>query len=533
MYVGVTPLLHTIRGVEQFTYRLPDDATVVVGQVVLVPWRSQQVYGVITAATKVLAFKRAKTITTVTPLILPQRYVQFLQWFAKFYAISLSHALKYALPTLPRRRPIALPKSTAVASSLANIAFTPTPSLKAVVKKLFLKSKLHTIISAADSDFVQIVRTILADKHNWPCAIIVPEEIMIAQWQVLLADYSPIAVSAHVGQVALRKAWLSMLTGQRALYLGTKRLSLFPLTEVKHIIVVHPEDPAHKQWDLNPRYHVQRLTDWLAQQAAVQTTYLSYAPRVEQYATHPLNIELLAHFKFPRMRFVAMQQQALLATQAIERLAEAQVPVVWYQRKGRNRLLVCRACSAVFTQVTLVQCSTCHSPDLQPRSLGTTSVVEHLRTLFPQRLIIEITAEHKSITIPYAEHPIIVMTSAGKHVVDWTQVDYAVIALVDHLLGLANFRAHEYAYQQLVWLRNHVPVLDIQTYVPEHPVFQALQQPWPDQWYTNTLMQRHAFYYPPAADYMMLRHTKTHEQKRLKTLVNLPADPAWIIDREL
>lgn len=518
MIIGVTPILHTIRGLEQFTYRTPADLKTHLGQVVVMPWRTRQIYGVVTALNNVEPLAQAKLIMATTRVVVGERYLRYLRWFANFYGISLSHTFKISLPPMTQRA--------------ASQSYSST-SASTTTQALLPLGGAHTMVCARWPDVQRVVKKIVRELKGQPCAMIVPTELAVTRWQTILKTYAPAVVTAKVGRKQLWQVWRAMHCGQSGLYLGTKRLSLLPLTEMKRIIVVFPEDSAQKQWDLNPRYHVQRLTAELADHYAVPVTYISYAPRLEQYAHHTINTERLRHVRLAKMRFISLEQQPALTLQVQERMQQAAVPVLWYQRKGKHRFLICRNCASVQTHTELERCPNCNSLELGMRSLGTTALVEELHRLFPARPIVEITREHKPTAIPYQQHPIIVTTSAGRDAIDWSIVDYAAVVLIDHILGLPYFRAHELAYQQLVWLRNQVLRLDVQTYVPTHPVLLAATQRWPEHWYAQTWQQRQQFYYPPAGEYIIVRHTKTKAQRVIRTMAEVPTDPAWIIDREL
>ena len=99
MYIAVTPLIHSIRGKDNFTYQTSNAAVQLhVGQLVWIPWRSAIVLGVVQQAHNVKPYVKAKNINAVTTIILPQAYQAYIAWFAQFYAISLSYAYYLSIP---------------------------------------------------------------------------------------------------------------------------------------------------------------------------------------------------------------------------------------------------------------------------------------------------------------------------------------------------------------------------------------------------------------------------------------------------
>jgi primosomal protein N' (replication factor Y) len=97
----------------------------------------------------------------------------------------------------------------------------------------------------------------------------------------------------------------------------------------------------------------------------------------------------------------------------------------------------------------------------------------------------------------FPDKTIIVGTTALFNKLDWSTIDTVIATSLDAQLTLPDYRSHETTLQQLIWLRNRVARLYIQTYAPDHPVIQALHQPYPEQWYKQTLRERKRFHYPP------------------------------------
>lgn len=517
MYIAVTPLIHSIRGKDIFTYQtISPTETVAVGQVVWIPWRNQTVLGVVRQIKAVTPLTKAKPITAATPITLPTAYQAYIAWFAEFYAVSLSHAYYLALPQ-----------------------FTPRTLTKLLAQELtFTTNTLHSSARHAATYLIQNdlhVATYIDNifkTASGPVVVVVPEIEQLKRLAVTLKLLSPKCVSSETSQPGLRAVFLQLLQAKPGLYLGTKRLSLFPLPKAQHVIMVEPEDFSHKQWGVNPRYHVYRLATYL-QEHGVSVTYLSYCPRVEQYAAHPIITELRQQPVNSNVNTIAMQQQHRLSLQVQDRLTEANVVVVWHQHKGKSDLLVCQNCSTIISDTAALRCSTCQSPALRIRGFGTTDLAQQLRELYPDRPVLEITKDQLRPMIDYSARPILVGTSSLKNAIDWSKVDYTVVVSIDYLLGLAHFRAHEIVLQQLTWLKYHSPRLDIQTYVPDHPIFTALSQSWPKNWFEQTLRERQQLHFPPASERIELRHVKTQQRKVIRNLNELPDDPHWIIDREV
>ncbi len=112
-------------------------------------------------------------------------------------------------------------------------------------------------------------------------------------------------------------------------------------------------------------------------------------------------------------------------------------------------------------------------------------------------------------------------------------MDVAIATSVDSQLAYPGFRSHEETLQQLVRLRNQVPKLYLYTHVPDHPVIQAVQQPYAAAWYQAILTERQRYHYPPAADYIKLIDSVSGAEQIVHHSKDIPTTGTdWMIDRE-
>lgn len=538
MLVSVVPVLRALPGQDRFIYAVPNKGQVVRGQVVWIPWRSRTVTGIIwTIAEPPPAFP-IKTIVSITPVVLPEPYCQFIEWFAQHYFISLSQAAKFALPNWLRQQPtVIVPLSTAQpsATKLA-INRQRLPILRQLVHDYSqsVGRTITTILYANSIDSVVIIRGLLSQGKR--LAVVVAEDYQLKQWQQWLADFNPVIVTARENRTHVVQACLSLLHKSDSLYLGTKRLSLFPLQDIDVICLLDPEEPAHKQWDLNPRYYVLTVATWYAKATAARLLCFSQAPTLEQWSRHKIDRRLCAGQSPHAVRLVDMRSEtdSLLSYPVERQCSKAQTCLLWLNRKGYGRWLVCAQCQRLATDISVVRCPTCGSQRLVLKGFGTSTLVATLQQRWPSRSIIELHKDKPTAGINYAAKPIIVTTSYGWSVIDWIQVEYCAVISIDGVLAQPEFRSHEHVWQMLVRLRNRSRTgLYIQTYVPEHPFWQSLQSFWPADWYQATAADRQRFGYPPYGERYLIRCRSSGERRLVQTANAIPHTRDWIIDREL
>lgn len=526
-FVTVAPLIRVIRGKDQFTYQT--DLELQVGELVWTPWRSRSVVGVVTEM-NVAPFARSKQIIERLNIVLPKSYWRFLQWFADYYYISLASALHAALPDFVRR-PKPYQPNDHISKLRVGIANQERLQLiQQLAVTLGQRQQSTTVLYQRLNEVAAVVLGLVKQTQSSANAraivLICPEEAQLAYWQGVLKQFNPILVEPqHTGSVRL--AWEALMRQQAKIILGTKRLSLLPLTEASQVMVLDAEHTAHKQWGHNPRYHVQRVVD--QQTAAV---YFSYAPRLEQYAQHSLQTDLLTSQYLPKLLITQPFPGQVLNETVQAQITEANSVVVWHQRTGLSRSLVCLDCKTWIPSVEATHCPQCHGQRLKLAGFGTAMLKKQLAELYPHRTVIEVTASNALPQYNATKGVIYVGTSAIFNRLPWQQIDLAVATSLDSQLAWPDFRSHEQTLQQLMWLRNHVPNLVAQTWTGEHPVLQALSEPFPASWYQRTLTDRRKLKYPPRGDYIRLMNTITKQEQVITDLSGIPAGSEWIIDRE-
>lgn len=541
MYVTVVPAVRSIRGKDEFVYSVPNDVSVSLGQVIEIPWRSQIVPGIVwESSVKKPAFQ-TKNIHTVTEIILPQSYLHWITWLSTYYYVSKSHVAKIILPDIPHR-------SRSVGSDEKYV------SRKVVISKeriqnirdaiLLLTNTtecIHTLLYARVAESMAVVRGLLSTTDQ-TLAIIVAEEYQIALWAAALQKWSPVIIHSRLSKNAMYSAWKSACTKPLRVYIGTKRLSLFPLHQFDKIIVIDPENQSHKQWDLNPRYSVPRVIEAQLQEPHQKTglVFFSQSPTVEYIASdQPVQTQLISGLPDPAVTLIDMTSerfeydQTLLSRSVIERCNLNQTFFLWLNKKGSGSFLVCKTCDELLPDISVLHCPKCHGIDLVKRGLGTTSLTALLRKQFPNRTIVELTKDTGTAVISYDDNPIIVGTTYAETQLDWQRVDTVIVVSIDNVLSQPEFRSAETTLHNLVHLRNATKNLIIQTYAPNHAVFRALSSYYPEWWYHEEIQRRKEFLLPPFGSRIWLRNTETGEEKIILTIKDIPTETTWIVDREL
>ncbi|MFA5995462.1 MAG: hypothetical protein WCW27_04095 [Patescibacteria group bacterium] len=549
MYVSVVPAIHSIRGLAGFTYVVPATQSVQVGEIVWIPWRKQIITGVVWQINITAPDFSVKTIINSTQFVLDAASLHFINWLANHYFISLSYAVKLFLPTIPKRKLSSKrPSSININNKITyQINKNQVNKVQKLVKQLLSKSSAvtkQTILYTSLAEVIGILIGLLKNSTK-RIAIIVPEEqsahILITALQ---AFTEPVLITHVMNKTQYWRAWQELFnhTSARRLFIGTKLLSLFPLHKVDIIVQLDAADSAHKQWDLNPRYHTTTVINYWSQLTRNTVLRFSLAPALEQLLTDRINTTLLDDLKDPVVILVDMTMvpkttfYGLLSPTLLEQCNSQETIFLWFNNKGTGKFLWCKNCRSLLSDFITVVCPTCHSHQLVKLGHGTTSLAKELRLAFPERVIIELTKnEPNDQTINYQAKPIIIGTSYAFTRVAWSKITKVAVISCDQMLSEPTFRAAEHTLYQLMKLRNYGQgKLIIQTYAPQHTVFLALNEHYPRAWYDNELKQRKKYQLPPfQANYLVI-NTVNKTQKIYSTASQLPLNEANIvIDREL
>ncbi|PPS45942.1 primosomal protein N' [Chroococcidiopsis sp. TS-821] len=199
------------------------------------------------------------------------------------------------------------------------------------------------------------------------------------------------------------------------------------------------------------------------------------------------------------------------------------VSLAYHQTEEKApEILRCHYCN--YAQSHPRHCPECGSPYLKFFGSGTQRVAQELTRQFPQLRIIRFDSDttrtkgaHRTLLTRFAnrEADLLVGTQMLTKGLDLPQVTLVGVVAADGLLHLADYRAAERAFQTLTQVagragRGEDPGrVILQTYSPEHPVIQAVQQHAYETFTEAELAQRAALNYPPYGRLILLRLSST------------------------
>src|SRR5688500_1135175 len=177
--------------------------------------------------------------------------------------------------------------------------------------------------------------------------------------------------------------------------------------------------------------------------------------------------------------------------------------------KGRNKL-ICHVCGTSKPLINI--CPACGSPRLALEGYGTEKIEDELIVIFPdaqiRRMDLDTTRgknnmENLIYDFENRNIDILVGTQMVTKGLDFDNVGLVGVIYADQALHYPDFRAAERLYQTLVQVsgragrKNEKGKVMIQTFQPEHPVFNDVVNNDYRSFYEREIKEREIFKYPP------------------------------------
>jgi primosomal protein N' (replication factor Y) len=425
----------------------------------------------------------------------------------------------------------------------------------------FVPWLLHGITGSGKTEvYLRLIERALAAGRQ--ALLLVPEIGLTPQLEERVAARFPRAhrVALHSGASdgARCRGFLSALSGEADIVLGT-RLSVFsPLPRLGLILVDEEHDASYKQQD-GLRYSARDLAVWRAHQRGVPVVLGSATPSLESWQqaelgryrrlalTHRAAAAAPPSVRLIDTRRIRLQDglSPILETALETRLARGEQSLVFLNRRGYAPVLACPSCGWVSdcdhcsahrvfhlaervlrchhcgTEAPVPRaCPKCGDQDLHGFGRGTQRLEERIAARFPQARVLRV--DRDSVRTPAqweavrrqigaGEVDILVGTQMLAKGHDFPRLTLVGVAGADASLFASDYRAPERLFQQLMQVAGRAgraglagEVL-IQTEFPDHPLFDSLRRHDFAGFARMELEQRAAAHFPPFGAQTVLR----------------------------
>ncbi|MFC3701152.1 primosomal protein N' [Reinekea marina] len=376
--------------------------------------------------------------------------------------------------------------------------------------------------------YLQAIRQCLQQGKR--ALVLVPEIGLtpqtLARFQKRFQD-DTVALHSGLTDPARHQAWLKAKLGQAAIVIGTRSSILTPIPNLGLIVVDEEHDASYKQQD-TLRYHARDIALKRAHDLNIPIVLGSATPSLE--SLHNASMGRFAHLNLanrangsslPPIETIDMRKQQhqnglseRLAHRIKSHLDDGNQIILFLNRRGYAPNWFCRSCGWIadctfcdahmtyhraqrtnichhcgHRETPVHKCPNCHETTLEAMGTGTERAEETISQLFPDTTIIRFDRDIAS-TRNKLEQQLARTESAGPAIIIGTQMlakghHFERVTLVgiwdiDGGLFSADLRARERMGQLLTQVAGRAGrgerkgEVVVQTWYPEHPVFEPL-----------------------------------------------------------
>lgn len=346
-------------------------------------------------------------------------------------------------------------------------------------------------------------------------------------------------------------AWQAAARGEIDVVVGARSAVFAPLEDVRLIVVDEAHETSYRQ-DTVPRYDAVAVARERMRRADGVVVLGSATPSLEDYARAKAGrfpMVRLVHRAtaqpLPAVRVVDMGAEfasgnrrvfSSALTEAItERIARHEKTVLFINRRGSARFVLCRACGHVpecprcstsltvhrseallrchwcdFQQALPELCASCGVGPVREFGAGTQRVADETERLFPGAVVVRMDSDTTTHVGDHArllerfgdEGDILVGTQMVAKGLDFPQVTLVGVVAADLDLHIADYRAAERTFGLLTQVcgrsgRARAGEAIVQTYSPEHPAIVFARAHDYDGFAREELRERRALRWPP------------------------------------
>ncbi len=337
--------------------------------------------------------------------------------------------------------------------------------------------------------------------------------------------------------------------------IGARSAVFLPFARLGMVIVDEEHESSYKQYDPAPRYNGRDAAAMLATMHGAKTLFGSATPTVETYyksSTGKFGLvtlsERFGNASLPELEIVDMKAERgrkavsgyfshTLLDATLEALGRKKQAILFHNRRGyaplarckmcaftpkcdhcdvsltyhrRTNRLVCHYCGTEYPVPTV--CPVCHEPSIEVMGYGTERLEEEIEQNFRDRRILRMDLDttrnkdsYSRIIDDFSAHraDILVGTQMVTKGLDFGDVELVGVLNADSLINFPDFRASERAFNMIEQIAGRAGRRDdkgrvlVQTYNPDHPLFELLQRHDYSGFYRHELEERRAFGFPP------------------------------------
>lgn len=368
--------------------------------------------------------------------------------------------------------------------------------------------------------------------------------------------------------------WRRIRQNDIRILIGTRNALFLPFLSLGLIVVDEEHDSAYRPREVSPYFNAKDAALVLGSSYGAGVILGSATPSVESYyrarkdkMKYVFLNERFGNVNLPEYELINFKEAqdskkvsgnfSLRLIEEIKKtLDEKNQAIVLHNRRGYANVIECESCGYVnyCSNCDVVMtyhkaanemkchycgqraskpktCPKCYSENLNERGVGVEQIHEEVTKLFPDHEVdrMDVDSMRKKFAyeklyekIEEGETDIVVGTQMISKGLDFDHIELVVIPKADSMLYVQDFRAEERAYQLITQVSGRAGRVSgkgkilIQTFNPDHSVFQLIKLNNPAKIYKYILTERQKFHYPPFTKLIMieLKHIKDDKVDR-------------------
>src|SRR3989338_1309802 len=531
--------------------------------VVTVPLQKRMASGFVMRSVTKPSFSTKPIKSLLSDRPLPIQCLALAKWLSDYYATTLSDAMRQfapSKPTIRRTRPEQAQSITATPAVQIEFDLPLTADQKAAIAAIN-KSRNITVLLHGETGtgktrvYLELAREVLDSSHS--VILLTPEIALTTQLAAAVEQLLPhptYVLHSQLSPAKRKQLWFQVLEASGPVVVIGPRSALFaPIKDLGLIVVDEAHEPAYKQ-EQSPRYYALRVASQLGLICQAKVILGTATPSIADYYLADEHQAVVRMTKLaidhshgePKAEVIDIKDRRnfsrnpylsnRLITAMKASLADKKQVMIYLNRRGTSRLILCDACGwqlicphcdvplvyhadkhsarchiCGYSQAPPLQCPNCHNPDIIYRSVGTKALIKNIAKLFPQYRLARFDSDNvagEHINEVYSrlragEIDILVGTQLLAKGFDLPKLNLVGIVNAETSLSLPDFTAEERAFQLLYQVIGRVGrgygrgQVVIQAYDPSNTVIQAaITKNWL-KFYNETLKQRRQFNFPP------------------------------------
>ena len=548
MIAQIIPNIRMPRRGKFFDYRVVGDMAKIIkpGMLVKIPFRQKVITGVVYSISKTSQFSNLKEVVEIIDenILLPW-HLKLINWFADYYATSLSLALYTFLPEKPKRNikyKKHIPQSTIKYNFKNNLSASKT---------LFSK---NTLLNLQDyEDRLDYLYSEISNAINSKARIVIffPTVDELLQFYNALSikeKNNIIIVTAGLSRSQNWYIWNSIKKNNFIIVFSTRMGVFLPFDGQTRIIVDQAERLEYKQTDMNPRYHLldilQQRRYFFSKQIYV---YTSFFPSVELFTSVKKEKFFITKTQKPlhnKLRLIERNSLKSRIEASISFIKNNENTLIFLNRKGLFTTFQCNDCGWVsycpidkqplklhnsrfelqchdcsHTEPAPNKCPKCSGVNILGVGIGTSNIGKIFKNKFPKHTVIRLDSDSQISSINFNKPVIVIGTQYALTKIPINLFSNILFFNSDADLFFSDFKSLERSLQLYHWIIRQSSAdveIIINTMQSEHEFWQVLAKPYSYFW-KQEIKIRKQFLYPPYVKLTKLLYADTDEKHLVKT----------------